>query len=140
MHRHVAIWVVSLSLVSLVAGCGGGSWSFNLVGTSRAPGAEGTLQVEAIEGGNRMVTATLQHLPPPDRLGQGNTIYTLWFRDAQGHSTKASNLEFDPGSRTARATATTPMTTFIAIVTVERNGARAEPSENVIYTQRVVAE
>lgn len=64
----------------------------------------------------------------------------MWFRDARGQSTKASLLEYDPGSRTARATATTPMSRFVVIVTAERNGNVVEPSENVIYNQRITAE
>ncbi|MFK7990342.1 MAG: hypothetical protein AB8I08_30250 [Sandaracinaceae bacterium] len=79
-------------------------------------------------------------MTPPARLGTGLTTFVLWFRDARGQSTKASLLEYDPDSRTASATATTPMGRFQAIVTVERNGNVVEPGENVIFNQRVSAE
>ena len=79
-------------------------------------------------------------MTPPERLGSGNTTFVLWFRDPRGSSTKASVLEYEPDSRTARATATTPMSRFQAIITVERNGNTAEPGENVIFTQRISAE
>lgn len=139
MHRHLAVWLVfTMSLLAL--GCGGGSWSYNVVGTQRDPGAEGTVQVERIEGGNRLVTATFRHMTPPDRLASGLTTYVLWFRDARGQSTKASLIEYDPGSRTGRATATTPLSNFAVIVTAERNGQVVEPSENVIFNQRVTTE
>lgn len=145
MLRRLGVWAVfvALSFGALAlgtAGCGGGSWAYNVVGTQRDPGAEGTVQVERIEGGNRLVTVSLRHMTPPDRLGSGLTTFIMWFRDPQGRSTKASGLEYDPGSRTARATATTPLTRFQVIVTAERDRNTAEPSENVIFNQRVTTE
>ena len=136
VFSFVTAVIATVGLALVVPGCGGGSWAYQVVGSSRDPGAEGTIQVERIEGGNRLVTATLLHMTPPERLGQNNTVYVMWFRDPRGHSTKASVLEYDAGSRTARATATTPMTTFMIQVTAERNGQVVEPSENVIFSQR----
>ena len=142
MRRHLSFWLAGtfLALTLAYSGCGGGSWSYNVVGSSRDPGAEGTIQVERIEGGNRLVTVSLSHMTPPERLGSGMTTFILWFRDARGHSTKASVLAYDPDSRTARATATTPTSRFQAIVTVERNGNASEPGQNVIFTQRISAQ
>lgn len=144
MQRHLVISLVIATLtvsgIAFGSGCGGGSWSYNVTGTSRDPGAEGTVQVERIEGGNRLVTVTLRHMTPPARLGANLSTFVMWYRDTRGQSTKASLLEYDPESRTARATATTPMSRFIVIVTAERNGAVVEPSENVIFNQRVTAE
>lgn len=145
MHRHSPVWLVffalSLAATSLgAAGCGGGSWGYNVVGTQRDPGAEGTVQVESIEGGNRLVTVSLRHMTPPDRLATGLTTFIMWFRDPQGRSTKASRLEYDVASRTARATATTPLTRFAVIITAERDRNASEPSENVIFNQRVTTD
>jgi hypothetical protein len=140
MHRTLAIWLVFATLALGALGCGGGTRSYNVVGTQRDPGAEGTIQVERIEGGNHLVTASLQHMTPPERLGNGLTTYVMWFRDQRGQSTKASLLEYDPGDRSGRATATTPLNRFRLIVTAERNGRVAEPSENVIFNQRISAE
>lgn len=140
MLRNLAICMVFVILALGAVGCGGGSWSYNVVGSRRDPGAEGTVQVERIEGGNRLVTATMHHMTPPDRLGNGLQTFVMWFRDAQGRSTKASLLEYNPGDRSARATATTPMTRFHLIVTAERNGRVAEPSDNVIFDHRINAE
>jgi hypothetical protein len=140
MPRRITPWLAFFVLLLGVPACGGGSWSYDVVGTARDPGAEGHLQIERIEGGNRLVTATLTHMTPPDRLGSGITTFVMWFRNAQGRSTMASLLEYDPDSRTARATATTPMSTFVVVITAERNANAAEPSENVLFTQRVAAE
>ena len=140
MYRPLSTKLVLLALALGAAGCGGGSWNFEVVGTQRDPGAEGQIQVERIEGGNRLVTASLTHLTPPDRLGSGLTTFVMWFRDTRGQSTKASLLEYDPDSRTARATATTPMSRFTVIITAERTGNVVGPSENVVFTQRVQTE
>ena len=140
MYRHLAPWLVLLTVLLGAPGCGGGSWSFDVVGSQRDPGAQGRIQVERIEGGNRLVTATLEHMTPPERLGSGITTFVMWFRDARGRSTKASLLEYDPDSRTARATATTPMSNFVVIITAERNGNAVEPSQNVLFSQRVQTE
>jgi hypothetical protein len=140
MFRKLSIWLVFATLAVGALGCGGGSWSYNVVGSSRDPGAEGTVQVERIEGGNRLVTASMQHMTPPDRLGNGLTTYVMWFRDQRGQSTKASILEYNPDDRSARATATTPLSRFRLIITAERNGRVAEPSENVIFNHRISAQ
>ncbi|MGE0790539.1 MAG: hypothetical protein AB7S26_32980 [Sandaracinaceae bacterium] len=134
--RGAALALLLCGLAS-VAGCGGGSWSYSVVGTARDPGAEGTLQIERIEGGNRLVTASLSHLSPPARLGDGLTEVVMWFRDERGHSTKAGRVEYDEGSRTGRATATTPLTRFSVVITVERDFEVVEPSENVLFRQDV---
>jgi hypothetical protein len=142
MHRQLALWFVLATVCAtlLGLGCGTGSWQYNMRATQRDPGADGTLRVERIEGNNRMVTVSLRFVAPPDRHGNGLTTYILWFRDARGAATMASALEYDPASRTARATATTPRTQFEAIITAERNAQVGEPSDFIVFNQRVRAE
>ena len=137
MLRRIAPWLVLITLGIAAPGCGGGSWSYEVVGTQRDPGAEDRLQVERIEGGNRMVNATLEHMTPPARLGSNLTAFVMWFRDQRGQATKAGVLEYDEGSRTARATATTPMSRFTVIITAERSPEVVGPSENVVFSQNV---
>lgn len=137
MLRRLTPSLFFLSLALAVPACGGGSWSFEVVGTQRDPGAEGRLQVERIEGGNRLVTVSLQHMTPPERLGANLTTFVMWFRDPRGQSTKASLLDYDADSRTARATATTPMSNFTVIITAERAPDVVGPSENVVFSQVV---
>lgn len=139
MHRHLAIGFLAVTLSLAMSGCGG-AWTYNLVGTSRDPGAEGTVQVERIEGGNRLVTVSFRHMTPPERLGTNLRRFVLWFRNAQGQDTMASNLQYDPATRTARATATTPQTRFVVIVTAEGQATTSQPSSNVIFNQRITAE
>ena len=140
MFRNLTPWIAFAALAVSTFGCGGRSWSNEVVGSQRDPGAEGRIQVERIEGGNRLVTASLEHMTPPERLGAGITAFVMWFRDPRGQSTKAGLLDYDADSRTARSTATTPMNEFTVIVSAERNGDVVEPSENVIFTQPVTDE
>lgn len=140
MNRYLPLGILVASLAFTAVGCGGGAWQYNVVGSQRDPGAEGTIQVERIEGGNRMVTVSFRHLTPPERLGPNLRRYVVWFRSPQGQDTMASNLAYDPDSRTARATATTPLTRFVVIVTAEGASHVSQPSNNVIFNQRVIAE
>lgn len=140
MHHHLTPWLAFAALC-LAVGCGGAQ-TYQVVGTERDPGADGTIQVEHIEGGNHLVTVSFRHVTPPERLGQNLRRFVLWFRNPQGQDTMASRLAYDPESRTARATATTPLNRFVVIVTAEAGGATApaEPSGHVIFSQRVTAE
>lgn len=139
MYRHLTRSLVfGLALASTA--CGGGAQTYQVVGSQRDPGAQGRIQVELIEGGNHMVTATLEHMTPPERLGSGLTTFLMWFRTPQGQSTMESRIEYDPETRTGRAYATTPQNNFVVIVTAERNPNATSPSENVIFTQRVAAD
>lgn len=130
-----------LCLVGLLLGaCGGASWEYDVVGTRSDPGAEGRIQVERIEGGNHLVTVSLSHVTPPERLSPNLNAFVLWFRDARGQNQMASVMQYDPNSRSARATATTPNTKFIVLVTAESRANASSPSENVIFRQQVNAE
>lgn len=139
MYRHFP-WFLA-PLILLAFGCGGPQ-TYEVMGTQRDPGAEGVVQVESIEGGNNLVTVSFRHLTPPERLGNNLRRFVLWFRNPQGQATMASNLAYDPDTRTARATATTPLTRFVVIVTAEPQASQSnttEPSGNVIFSQRIQA-
>jgi len=140
MYRKIAPWLALSILAFAAPGCGGGSWSYQVVGTDRDRGAEGEIQVEQIEGGNRMVTARFDHLTPPARHGEGMTAFVMWFRDSRGQASKAAVLEYNEDERTGRATATTPMTQFTIMVTVERSAEVVGPSDAVVFRQRADTE
>ncbi len=130
-----------LLVPSLVAatGCHGPS-EYAVVGSPRAAGADGLLQVEEIEGGNRMLTLVLDHLPPPARLGEGLTTYAAWVTPIGGAATKAGNLEYDEDARQGRLTATTPHGRFTLAVTAESDAAAVTPSDVVVADREVGAE
>jgi hypothetical protein len=127
---------LSLSALFLIVGCGGPR-TIAMLGTDRVPGAEGRVQVETIEGGNNMVTISVQHLAPPERLNQSATRYVLWFRPAGGNWAMESNLQYDPEARTGRATATTPHPQFDVAITAEGSSAANQPGQLIVFRQQV---
>lgn len=120
----------------LLVGCGGPS-EYPIVGTARAAGADGTVTVEEIEGGNSLVTVQMQHLPPPERLGDGLKVYLLWIETENAPASMESRFEFDPDSREARAMATTPHKKFTVKVTAEKGTNVSTPSEVVVAKRKV---
>ncbi len=138
--RHAVtrlVIVVALSIPALLLSACSGTSEYAIVGTARAAGTDGTVQVEPIEGGNHLITLSLKHLPPPARLGNGLTTYVVWLVPHQGQPNLAAVLGFDPDSRTGNATATTPFEQFTIKVTAERNRNVATPSDIVVATRSV---
>lgn len=133
--------LVALSFASALmmtgAGCGGGSVSLDVRGTQRDPGADAHVQVEAIEGGNHLITISVRNLTPPDRLGSGNQVFIVWVRQEGGQTSLVSRLEYQPDQRTGRATATTPATHFTLLITAERSAQATQPSDFVVFQQNI---
>lgn len=119
------------------AACGGPT-ELALVGSSRAAGADGLVSVEEIEGGNRLVTVTLDHLPPAVRLGEGLTAYVVWFV-GNGGPVRAGQLMYDEETRGGRMHATTPLRQFTLKITAERSADAAAPSDIVVADRRIGA-
>ncbi len=128
-----------LSMVALAAACGGPS-EYMMQGNQRAAGADGMIQVERIEGGNRMVTLAIDHLPPPARLGPEMTSYAVWFQDAGRAPQKAGVLDYDDDTRSGSLMATTPLSRFTVKVTAERDQRSISPSDLVVATRLVGGE
>lgn len=137
MKRSVSI-VAGLALGAsvLLFGCGGPS-EFAVVGTARAAGADGTIKVEKQDGGNSKVTVQMQHLPPPDRLGDGLKTYVVWFDAPDQPSVKAGGLGYDADKREGNMMATTPLAKFTVKVTAEKSINVSTPSEVVVAKRAV---
>jgi hypothetical protein len=134
MRMRHCIW--ALLFAALVAACGG-PHEYALVGSSRAVGADGNIQVEQIEGGNRLVTISMQHLPPPDRLGDDMSVYAVWIVPPSGSPSYAGALEYDEDSREGRLMATTPHPEFTVKITAE-TAANAETPSEVVVAERTI--
>jgi len=126
-----------LFVVPVLAIACGGSSEFIFVGGPRTVGMDGVAQVETVEGGNRLVSLQLQHLPPPERLGEGLSAYVVWFRAEDQAPVRAGVLEYDPETREGALTATTPMADFTILVTAEAEGNAPSPSEIVVAERAI---
>lgn len=134
--RTLIAFTFALSLSGAVAGCGGPR-TYSVVGTQRDPGAEARLQIENIAGGNHLLTLTVRHLTPPERLGEGNTVFMVWVRQPGGVTSLASQLAYNDDSREGSATATTPQARFTLMVTAERDGTATAPGDFIVFSQDV---
>ncbi len=133
--RAVYFGAASIGALLFALGCGG-SHEHVVTGTERAAGADGTVVVEELEG-NRMVSVTLEHLPPPDRISEGATVYLVWIQPVGAVPTMAGRLAFDGDDRTGRMRATTTHREFQVIVTAEVDATVASPSDVVVVRQDV---
>ncbi|MFW5876288.1 MAG: hypothetical protein ACOCXM_06090 [Myxococcota bacterium] len=136
--RYFAFSLKGLALAFglLLTACGGPS-EYAIVGTARAPSADGTATVEQIEGGNSLVTVQMEHLPPPDRLGEGLKMYMVWFEDSNQPAVRAGGLGFDEDKREGSMMATTPLNKFVVKVTAEKSLNVSTPSEVVVAKRKV---
>lgn len=136
---HRSFLKVALALVAafVFSGCSGTN-EYAIVGTARAAGADGTVTVEEIEGGNKLVNIEMAHLPPPERLGDGLKFYTVWFVPEGKQPIMAGKLEYDKDDRTGTMMATSPVEGgFVVRVSAESEPSPASPSD-VIVAQRDV--
>lgn len=135
--RH-AYTLSGLALIAslMMLGCGGPS-EYALVGTARAAGTDGTVTVEEIEGGNNLVTIQLEHLPPPERLGENLKVYVLWISSPNAPAQLESKLEYDPDTREGTAMATTPFNKFTVRITAEKSVQVSTPSEVVVAKRQI---
>lgn len=138
MTRHALLGLVALALVAVaLLGCGGAQ-EYAIVGTARAAGADGTIEVEQIEGGNRLVRVSMAHLPPPGRLGEGLNKYVVWFVPEGKQPVKAGALGYDEESREGRMMATSPMSVgFNVKITAEKSANVAAPNDVVVAQRKV---
>ncbi|MCB9708241.1 MAG: hypothetical protein H6714_05600 [Myxococcales bacterium] len=132
--KILRISAIVLSLIGIAA-CGGSNYT--LRGTSKVLATKGSLAIEEMEGGNNMLTAKLQHLPEPSRLGAGVTSYVAWILPAYGDPINAGTLAFDADTREAEVMATTPHDNFVFKITAESDARVTTPGTIVIVEQRV---
>jgi hypothetical protein len=136
--RTLAAFALAVALAAGALGCGGPR-TYRVAGSQRDPGADATIQIENIAGGNHLVTITVRHLTPPDRLGEGNSTFMVWIRPATGPAALESNLEYNPDTREGTATATTPHPRFTVLITAEADAGAppSGPSDFVVFQQEV---
>ena len=127
-------WLAA-SLFVLASGCGGPA-EYALAGSPRAAGADGLISVEEIEGGNRLVTVSVDHLPPATRLGEELTTYVVWFV-GNGGAVKAGQLVYAEDTRQGQMHATTPLREFTLKITAERAADVAAPSDVVVADRQI---
>lgn len=106
---------------------------------SRTPpaGMVGSLSVERIEGGQRLVVLQLEQLPPPERIAPGLREFVVWLEDPNGGEVNVGTLRYDRANQSGNLLATTALPAFTIRVTGERDARAAEPA-GVLLAERWV--
>ena len=90
-------------------------------------------------GPNRQVVVAVDHLLPPERLGQEFSTYTVWIVPRGGAPVPAGRLDYDRSRRRGRLTTITPYEEFRLLVTAEPATPLGGPSRAVVLSQDVVS-
>jgi hypothetical protein len=100
---------------------------------------EGSLSVELIEGGQRLVVLQLDQLPPPERIAPGLREFVVWLKDLRGgQEVKVGTLHYDRAHHSGNLLATTALRAFTVSVTGERDSRTTEPTGVLLAERRVV--
>ena len=127
--------------LGLAAGCVQATQTYPVVSAPDAPslaGLAGSLSVELIEGGQRLLVLQLERLPPPERIAPGLREFVVWLEDSRGGEVKIGTLHYDRAHRSGNLLATTELSAFTVRVTGERDAHAVEPSGVLLAERRVV--
>lgn len=136
MIWRLCTWLSVVVPCILVVPSGCGPTEYAAIGEPRAAGADATIELDEVRGGNVMVTVEARHLAPPGRIADGATTYVVWFV-ASGGVTKAGSLDYEPDDRTGVLVATSTEESFRVMITAEPSHAAARPSEHVVLDREV---
>jgi len=133
--------LTSLVLLSsfLVLGACGGPTEYALVGSARAAGSDGTVTIDADEFGNFELEVEIEHLPPPQRLGDGLVAYVVWIIPAGHPAQRAGVLAYDEDDRSGHFRTHTNSSDFTLRITAERSPTATDPGEVTVTTRRIQA-
>ncbi len=126
--------VVALALPAYAA-CG--STEYQVRGSERASGSDALIQVEDFEGGRHQVRVSFTNLPPPDRIGTGNTTFVLWSISRNQPPRNEGPLEYDADGRTGLGTFVTAETSLTVRVTAERSASSNTPSDQTVVQKQI---
>jgi hypothetical protein len=131
--------LAALALAStLTGGCVQAAQSYALRSKLPEASVTGSLSVERVEGGQRLVVLQLSELPPPERIGPGLKEFVVWLSAPSGKAQRAGALSYDRAHQSGSLFATTNLAAFTVQVTGERDPAASAPS-NVLLTEHKVS-
>ena len=110
---------------------------YALVGGAFVPAAHGDIRIEKIDKQQRLLTVTMDHLPPPGDIEPGLTQYVVWFTALGELPVRQGVLDYDAKKRMGVASLPTDMLEFDVQITAEQSDTPAQPSELVVASQRI---
>ena len=110
---------------------------YALVGSAYVPAAHGQVDVEKIDRDEILITVTLDHLLPPERIELGLTHYIVWFVAAGEHPVRQRTLDYDTETQVGRASIPTSLREFEVQITAENTEAPNRPSDLLVASQKI---
>ena len=137
-HLNRLMGVLILALVVAAAGCGG-SFSYKIKGTPRAPDADAVFAGEVLKDqAMTKVSIKAEHLTPPDRVQSGTGYYVVWARkDSSAGWIRIGGVAYNPKKRTGVFEGSVPESTFELQVTAEPSLTPAVPSGNATLQYKI---
>jgi len=132
----VGLRLIMLIMLSFVAGCNPPA-DYALVGSAYVPAAHGEIEIEKIDGGQILVTATIDHLDPPERIEVGLTHYVVWFTAPGEAPSRRGTLDYDPKTRIGRGSFPTELRQFDFQITAENSETPERPSDLLVSSQKI---
>src|SRR5689334_20269837 len=125
MRLHPRLWILRAAFVgasvTCALGCMQATQTYALVLHPSAPHADaqepdarpagmaGSMSVERIEGGRRLVVLQLEQLPPPERIAPGLREFVVWLEDPKGGEVNVGTLRYDRANHSGNLLATTDL-------------------------------
>jgi hypothetical protein len=131
--------LLALCATAWLAACGADG-RYVIIGSTHAPSASGTVEVDELDGDNTQVAIHVEYLYPPGRVADGMTTYMVWFVPPSGSAVRGGVLKYNVEQRTGDLSATSPFRHFTVKITAERDARAGAPSENVTATQEILVE
>ena len=128
--------LISLVVISMMASCNPPA-DYALVGSAYVPAAHGQIDVEKIDREEVLVTVTLDHLVPPERIELGLTHFIVWFAPVGEQPLRQRALDYDAETQVGRASIPTALREFEVQVTAENSETPNQPSDLLVASQKI---
>jgi len=145
MFALCAVRTLAAALTLLAfTGCVGSAQSMTMrVMMQGAAGATGSIQVEQLEDGQRMVVVELQDVPAPEELTPGAGAFVVWLSpDGASSETavpvRAGTLRYDRQTHSGTLMSTAPSSRFRVLITTEVDANADQPTGGRV-AERTVA-
>ncbi|MFT3922808.1 MAG: hypothetical protein QM778_09755 [Myxococcales bacterium] len=99
------------------------------------------MQIERIEGDQRLLALRLEGLAPPESWGPDCAVFVAWAEDSRGRTVKVGALSYDRAQRAATllgAVQGIDFQAFTVKVTAEREAGARLPGQVLLSERRVM--
>lgn len=133
--RSLGLFAWGVVLLTAQA-CTGAPQRYPLI-MSAPPHAAGSIQIESLEGGERLIVVELSDMPPPESVAPGTNAFVVWLLTKGGPPVRAGNMSYDRERRSGTLMATVPSQSFVVRITSEPDANIDTPSDVLVAEQAV---